>query len=141
MAQHNIQSVLIVEDEAHIRLLLKRIFKELEIEDIREASNGIEGCRLYGESPTDLVIMDINLPLMNGLEALAAITDSDPEAAVIMMTSLGSRQAVQTSIEKGALDYIRKDLPVNEIKAKLTDILQEVFGSDESANGFGEEVM
>lgn len=141
MSDFNIQSVLIVEDEAHIRLLLKKIFMEMKFEDIREADNGLDGCRLYGESPPDLVIMDINLPKMNGLEALAAITDSDPEAAVIMMTSLGTRQAVETSIEKGALDYIRKDLPVNEIKAKLADILEEVFGSDNSEKDFGEEVM
>lgn len=138
---NTIESVLIVDDEDHIRHILSRIFRELEIPDIRVASDGLEACRMYGESPTDFIIMDINMPLMNGIEALKAITESDPDALVIMMTSVGTRQAVEASIEYGAIRYIRKDTPLHQIREKLQGILKEFRDDQDDVVDFDEEAM
>ncbi len=138
---NRIQSVLIVDDENHILHILTRIFRELDIPDIRVATNGREACRLYGENPTDFIVMDINMPLMSGLEALKAIIESDPDALVIMMTSVGTRQAVEASIEYGAIKYIRKDTPLNEIQAKFQQILEEFLEDQDEVIDFDEEAM
>lgn len=121
-------SVLIADDEAHIRLMLKKLFESLGVEDIREANNGVEVCRLYGERPSDFVVMDINMPKMDGLDALRHITGADNEAIVVMLTSVGTRQSVESSIEGGASYYIRKDTPLQELKIKFSELLEEIFG-------------
>lgn len=120
-------SVLIADDEAHIRLMLRKLFQGLGITDIREAENGVEACRLYGESPSDFVVMDINMPKMDGLDALKNITTADNSATVVMLTSVGTRQSVESSVAAGASYYIRKDTPLAVIKEKFTQLLEELF--------------
>ncbi len=131
MNVNGLNSVLIADDEPHIRMMLRKLMESMGIFDIREASDGLEACRMYGDSPSDFVVMDINMPRMTGLEALKAITDVDPEAVIIMLTSIGTRQAVETSVEHGACFYIRKDTPLKEIREKLENVLEEVFGDEE----------
>jgi len=124
------ESILIVEDEIHIRLMLKKLFRDMGIENILEAGDGLEGCKLYGKQPTDLVVMDINMPRMNGVDALKKITSVDPDAIVVMLTSLGTREAVEASAESGAYYYIRKDTPLSEMKSKFSGLFEEIFNED-----------
>ncbi len=126
------ESVLIAEDEEHIRLLLRKLLASLGINEIREAREGGEACRMYGETPSDFVVMDINMPGMNGLDALQRITDADADAVVIMLTSLGTRQAVEESAARGATYFIRKDTPLSEMRAKIAEVLMDVFGEEGS---------
>lgn len=120
-------SILLVEDEPHIRLMFRKLFEMMGITDVREACNGVEACQEYGRNPADVVMMDINMPEMSGLDALDRIVSADPEAVVIMLTSLSTRNAVDKSLEGGATYFIRKDTPIPEIKETLYDVFEKIF--------------
>lgn len=121
-------SILLVEDEPHIRLMFRKLFEMMGIDDVREACNGVEACQEYGRNPADVVMMDINMPEMSGLDALERIVSADPEAVVIMLTSLSTRNAVDKSLEGGATYFIRKDTPIPEIRDTLNEVFEKIFG-------------
>ena len=121
------ESVLLVEDEPHIRLMFRKVFELMWVPVIREAKNGLEACQEYGREPTDVVMMDINMPEMNGLDAMERILKADPDAIVVMLTSLSARNAVDTSLKAGATYFIRKDTPIQEMQSTLTEVFERVF--------------
>jgi two-component system, chemotaxis family, chemotaxis protein CheY len=124
------QSVLIVDDEAHVRLYIRMLLRNMGIEQFVEGGNGREGVELYREYRPDLTLLDINMPIMDGLEALETILSEDPEAMVVMMTAEATRQAVENSGQIGALQFIRKDTPREQIQAILANLFEEVFGEE-----------
>lgn len=125
--------VLLTDDEAHIRKFIGLVLKRLGSPVIIEAANGQEAVALYAQHAPDLVLMDVNMPVLDGVQALAQIRKNDPEALVIMLTSLTNRQIVEQCASLGALDYLRKDLPRDEMIAQLTQIINECFGPEDSA--------
>jgi len=78
--------------------------------------------------------LDVNMPILDGLGTLREIMAIDPEAVIVMLTSLANRQTVEEALERGATNYIRKDTPRDEIKKSLSDTINAVFGSEESAD-------
>ena len=120
--------VLLTDDEAHIRKFLGLVLKRLGSPVIIEAANGQEAVNLYEKHQPDLVLMDVNMPVMDGVQALTQIRKNDPEAFVVMLTSLTNRQTVEQCASLGALDYLRKDLPRDEMIAQLTQIITDCFG-------------
>jgi len=125
--------VLLTDDEAHIRKFLGLVLKRLGSPVIIEAANGQEAVALYAQHSPDLVLMDVNMPVLDGVQALTQIRKIDPEALVIMLTSLTNRQTVEQCASLGALDYLRKDLPRDEMIAQLTQIIGECFGPEDAA--------
>ncbi|WP_269525821.1 response regulator transcription factor [Coraliomargarita parva] len=121
---------LIVDDEPHLRMYLKLILKQIGFTDFLEAENGQVGVDLYKEQTPDLVLMDVNMPVMEGLEALELIMQHDEEAVVVMTTSVASRQAVEQSVELGASHYIRKDTPKEQIIELLDKLIREIWEED-----------
>lgn len=124
------KSVLIVDDEAHVRLYIRMLLKNMGIEQFIEGGNGKEGIELYREYRPDLAIFDINMPILDGLSALKEIMAENPEANVIMMTAEATRQAVEVSGETGAVQFIRKDTPRDEIQAIFVDLFEDLFGEE-----------
>lgn len=118
---------LLVDDEQHLRMYLKLILKQVGFTDFYEAVNGEEAVELYKAHQPDLVLMDVNMPKKEGMEALQDIIEFDEDAVVIMTTSVASREAVQTSAELGATHYIRKDTPKDEMIALLKGIVEEIW--------------
>jgi len=125
--------VLLTDDEAHIRKFIGLVLKRLGSPVIIEAANGQEAVALYTKHSPDLVLMDVNMPVMDGVQALTQIKKDDPDALVIMLTSLTNRQVVEQCANLGALDYLRKDLPRDEMITQLTQIIDECFGPEDSA--------
>jgi two-component system chemotaxis response regulator CheY len=125
-------TVLLVDDEAHIRKFVGLVLKQFSTPKLIEASNGEEALILYAEHRPDLVLLDVNMPKLGGLETLKKIHKLDPDCAVIMLTSLATRQTIEEASELGALNYIRKDTPKEEIAKALQETIEANFDLTET---------
>jgi CheY-like chemotaxis protein len=115
--------ILLIDDEPHIRKYLALIARGLGAPVIIEAGNGPDALAKYQQESPQLVLLDVNMPGMDGLEILAAILAQDPKALVVMMTSLVNRQTVEECLKLGATSYIRKDTPKEAILAELSEVI------------------
>jgi YesN/AraC family two-component response regulator len=122
MKNQKVIKVIIADDEPHIRTLIKKIVLSMGMTISGEAANGEEAVKLYKNDKPDLVIMDINMPVKNGEEALKEIILFDKNARVIMLTSIADSENVKKSIEYGACSYIRKDNPIGKIRERIAEI-------------------
>jgi two-component system, chemotaxis family, chemotaxis protein CheY len=116
--------ILLVDDEAHIRKFVGLILKQLGISAIREAANGEEALAAYQAEKAGIVLLDVNMPRMDGIETLQKLKQLDPDCVVIMLTSLANRETVERALELGATDYIRKDTPKEEIAKVLAETIE-----------------
>lgn len=121
-------SALIVDDEQHLRLYLKLVLRQIGFERFFEASNGQEAVDSYKKIRPDLVLMDVNMPVKEGMDALKEIIQHDRDAVVVMASSVASRSAVEASVELGASYYIRKDTPKEEIAEILNQLILDIWG-------------
>ena len=119
--------VLVIDDEAHIRKYTTLLLRSLGVPTILEAVNGQEGVELFQSESPDLVLLDINMPVLEGVETLKQIRALDPEAVVIMLTSHATRQVIDETAALGATYYLRKDTPRDEILVQLKKIFDETF--------------
>lgn len=115
--------ILLVDDEVHIRKYVSLILKQLGKPVILEAANGQEAVDAYKANRPDFVLMDVNMPHLDGIEALRQLKEFDPACVVIMLTSLANRDTVERALELGATSYIRKDTSKEEISKALTEII------------------
>ncbi len=119
------KKIVLADDEWHLRLMLSSLLKEMGIEVVGEASNGAEAVSLYRETRPDLLLMDVNMPVMTGDVALREIIKEYPDAHVVMLTSVADMQTVEKCLDYGAINYIRKDCPLDEIRAAIVEALSE----------------
>lgn len=120
-------TVLLVDDEPHIRKFVSLLLKQVGTPTILEAANGQEAIAQYRQARPDLVLLDINMPVMDGLETLQQIRQFDPEAVVIMLTSMVNRQNIDQALTLGAANYIRKDTPKEAIMQALVETIDACF--------------
>ena len=119
-------TALIADDEAHMRTFLKLLLKDLGIGKIYLMQNGMDAVEAFREYSPDLVLLDINMNKMNGLEALKYIREIDDKAKVIMMTAVSTRDAIEDSSRKGATYYILKTQSPDDIKERIKHVLEAV---------------
>lgn len=100
--------ILIVDDAAFMRMMIKDILTKNGYEVVGEAENGAVGVKLYKELKPDLVTMDITMPEMDGITAVKAIKKIDPAANIIMCSAMGQQMMVMEAIQAGARDFIVK---------------------------------
>lgn len=122
--------ILLVDDEAHVRKFLSLVVRQLGSPAIIEASNGADAFEIYQRERPDLVLLDVNMPVQDGLQTLKQITDFDSGAVVIMLTSLANRETVEEAARKGAVSYVRKDTPRDEILRLLRQTIAECLGAE-----------
>ena len=121
-------NVLIVDDSAAIRKILQRVLRQtgMAINTIHEAGDGQEALDLLRSRVVDLVLTDIDMPRMDGLELLAAIKKSSDLAAVpvVIITTEGGETKVAEAVRLGAAGYVRKPFTTEQVKEKLAGILK-----------------
>lgn len=107
--------VLIVDDAAFMRMMIKDILSKNGYEVAGEAENGLKAVEKYKEVTPDLVLMDITMPEMNGIEAVKAIKAFDPGAKIVMCSAMGQQAMVIESIQAGARDFIVKPFQADRV--------------------------
>lgn len=110
--------VLIVDDAAFMRMRLRKVVTDAG-HSVVEASNGREAVAAYAEHKPDLVLMDITMPEMDGIEALKTIIAQDAGAKVIMCTALGQKSMVMEAVRAGAKDFIVKPFQPDQVLAAI----------------------
>jgi two-component system chemotaxis response regulator CheY len=106
---------MVVDDALFMRTILKKVLTDAGFEVIGEAENGQLAIARYQELRPDVVMMDITMPVMDGLSALKEIRKLAPDAAVIMCTALGQESSVMDALKSGAKDYIIKPFKPDKV--------------------------
>ena len=115
--------ILTVDDAAFMRKIIKTTLKRAGYTEIYEAADGIQAIQIYGQIKPDLVLMDITMPNLNGLNALKAIKTVDPNANVVMCTAMGQENMVIEAIRSGAKDFIVKPFKPERILNMVASII------------------
>ena len=107
--------ILVVDDQSSVRELLKAVL-ESDGYEVETASDGESAVRSLGERYHDLVIMDIRMPGIDGVEALRRMREASPETGVVMMTAYASVETAVEAMKLGAFDYVTKPIDIEEVK-------------------------
>ncbi|GIM44621.1 chemotaxis protein CheY [Collibacillus ludicampi] len=116
--------IMIVDDAAFMRSLLRQLLTSNGHEVVAEASNAEEAVRKYQEIQPDLVTMDITMPDMDGIEGLKRILGLDPHAKVIMCSAMGQQAMVVEAIKAGAKDFIVKPFDSKRVIEAIESVLR-----------------
>ena len=126
--------ILLVEDHKLMRVGLKSLFEEhKELEVISEAQSGKEAIENFKISHPDVVLMDIGLPDMSGIEAAKKILELNNNAKIIMLTSHLSEQEVMDSLHAGACAYVMKDINIEILKIIIRTVKEGAMWLDPQA--------
>ncbi len=116
-------SVLVVDDAAFMRMTIKKMLETHGHTVIGEAANGIEAVQKYQELKPDIVMLDITMPEMSGVEALKRIKELSKGAKVIICSAMGQQAMVAEAIQNGAKDFIVKPF----VEARLIAAVDKVM--------------
>ena len=109
------KNILICDDAAFMRMMIKDILTKNGYTVVGEAENGAKAVEKYAELKPYLVLMDITMPEMDGIQALKKIKEADPSATVIMCSAMGQQAMVIESIQSGAKDFIVKPFQADRV--------------------------
>jgi len=119
--------VLVVDDQTPMRIGLVALIKSQPGMDVvAEASDGEEAIEVYDDVRPDVVLMDLRMPGMGGVEAILAIRQKHPDARVIVLSTYDLDEDIHRAIQSGARSYLLKDMPIEEIASTI----REVFDGD-----------
>ena len=117
------KNILICDDAAFMRMMIKDILSKNGYTVAGEAENGVKAVEKYNEVKPDLVLMDITMPEMDGIEALRKIKEQDPSAVVVMCSAMGQQAMVIESIQAGAKDFIVKPFQPDRVLEAVSKVL------------------
>jgi two-component system chemotaxis response regulator CheY len=115
--------ILVVDDAAFMRMMIKDTLKKNGYENLIEAADGELAVQAYKTEKPDLVIMDITMPNKNGLEALKEIKEFDPSAKIVMCSAMGQESMVVEAIRSGAKDFIVKPFKADRVLKTVQGII------------------
>src|SRR5437016_4111169 len=116
------KAILVADDDSSIRSLLRQLLSD-EGYSVAEAATGVEVVDKVKEASPDLVIMDVRMPELDGIEALSRVKASSPKTAVLIMTAFGSSNAAIRAMELGAYDYVTKPFELDKISHSVKRVL------------------
>ncbi len=118
--------VIVIDDEQEVRTWLKGLLISLGCEIAGEAENGREGLELFKKERPDLVLLDLMMPVMTGNETRKFILGEDPDAHVVLLTSVADEKVVKDELLAGVEYFLRKDRSPDEIKAVLQENIEKI---------------
>ncbi|MFW6082332.1 MAG: response regulator, partial [Desulfosalsimonas sp.] len=123
--------ILVVDDDAGHRTTLKTVLKSWNY-SISEAENGRDAVDMAKNSPFDLILMDVRMAVMGGIDALVNIKSYNPAIPVIIMTAYSSVDSAVEAMKSGAYDYLTKPLDFDELKLTIERALEHTRLRDEN---------
>jgi YesN/AraC family two-component response regulator len=118
------ERILIVDDEESVREMVYKIVNQIGYEAVT-AKNGREALEILRDTPSSIMITDIKMPEMDGLELIKSTRAEFPDTHIICMTSYGTSYPYTDLVALGAADYITKPFTVDDMIAKLNRVIRE----------------
>jgi DNA-binding NarL/FixJ family response regulator len=126
-------NALIIDDEPHVRVVFRVLLKQLGIETVWEAADGATALEQATAHLPEVVLLDINLPQMGGLEVLAKLKAAHPSMPVVIVSSQSTMKTVIQTRELGAEAYILKHAPKSEVLQMLSDAFDNIAAHTDHA--------
>ena len=120
-------NLLIVDDSATMRKIIMRGLRQagIDVADIKEAGDGVEGMAALESGKFDLILSDVNMPNMNGLDFVKNVYEKHPDAPpIVMITTEGSEEVVKEAMSRGAKGYLKKPFTPDKIQEVIGPYLQ-----------------
>ncbi len=118
--------IMLVDDSRTIRNIQKKVLAKLGYEDIVEAADGVEALAAYEESPPDLILVDWNMPNMNGITLVKTIRRTDKSTPLLMCIDQAEKYRVVEALEAGVNNYMVKPFTAETLSAKIDQTLSEL---------------
>jgi DNA-binding NarL/FixJ family response regulator len=119
-------TAVIADDEEYVRIIIKKILTKFNCNILGEASDGASALKLISEKKPDLVILDINMPIMQGDEVLREIKKQLPDTIVLIITQLVDQRTIERFFDLGADNFIRKDYMANQIEEVISESITKI---------------
>jgi DNA-binding NarL/FixJ family response regulator len=120
------KNALIIDDEVHVRVLLRVLLKQLGVETVWEAGDGGAALEQAQAHKPDVILLDINLPQVGGLEVLSRLKAAHPAIPVIVVSSQSTMKTVMQARELGAQTYVLKHAPKSEVLQMISDAFDTI---------------
>ncbi len=118
--------IMLVDDSRTIRNIQKKILAELGYTDIVEAGDGVQALSLYKENPPDLMLVDWNMPNMDGLTLIKTIRQTDKSIPMIMCTTEADKSRVVAALKAGVNNYVVKPFTAETLAEKINQTLSKL---------------
>ena len=121
--------ILLVDDSRTIRNIQKNVLKQLGYSDFIEAEDGVKGLAVYAETPPDLMLVNWNMPNMDGITFIKKIRETDKTTPIIMCTTEAEKSRVLEAIKAGVNNYIVKPFTAESLGEKIAQTMAKIGAS------------
>ena len=116
--------VLLVDDHALLRTGVANIInQEADLQVVAEAENGVEALKAYEQHQPDVTLLDLRMPIMEGVEVVRRLRERDPGARIIVLTTYDTDEEISRALKAGAKAYVLKDISADGLVACVRDVL------------------
>ncbi len=120
-----VANIVIADDSTVVRKKLNMILTQNRHTVLTEATNGVEAIEAYNKLKPDLLTLDIEMPVLNGIDVLKSILSNNPDARIIMVTGADNKERIMEAIKAGAKNYIIKPFEINKMLQVIARVLGE----------------
>lgn len=117
--------ILVADDSITVHKLMETVLRPTDYQLVATAKNGQEAIHLYKEHQPDLVLLDITMPILDGIGALKGIKGTNPKAKVIMLSAMADKEIVNEALHLGASTFLQKPFKREELVGTIQKVLEE----------------